>query len=313
MKNHKITILLGTYNGVKYLEEQLESLLDQTHENWSLYVHDDGSEDDTLSILIDYNNRYPEKIKLLQSKNSYRSASQNFGYLLGQTDAEYIMFCDQDDVWYPQKIEMTLLKMLEMEEMHPESSILIHTDLTVADENLNKIDDSFWHYAHLDPDYDNFERLLMQNIITGCTVMINRALKERALPIPKGAIMHDWWLGLVAARFGKIGYISEVTMAYRQHNNNDTGAKRFGLYEVLQHFLRYFDSTILHQQILRNRLQAESFLVRFSSQLKPKELKMLEMFIELESLSFVDRRKVLLKYGLLKQGWIRNAGLLARI
>lgn len=309
----KLDILLATYNGGPYLDAQIDSLVAQSCRDWTLMVHDDGSTDDTVAIVKRYEEACPGRIVLLEDNASFRSASLNFGYLLEKSDASYIMFCDQDDVWYPEKIEKTMARMLEMEQTYPGLPLLVHTDLEVTDEDLHTIDDSFWHYGNLDPRYDALPRLLMQNFITGCTMMINRKLMEKALPIPENAIMHDWWLGLVASRFGKIGYLPEATVAYRQHAKNDTGAQRFGVVEVLERTLRYFDASKLRRQLARNRRQAGEFLDRFEAELLPEERQMLAAFSDLERLPFRQRRCVLLQYGLLKQGWIRNAGLLTRI
>ncbi len=311
--NDPVLILLATRNGAPYLPAQLDSLLSQTYPHWQVLVHDDGSTDETVAVLKQYRDRHPGRFVLLEDGAVFGSASQNFGYLLSRAQTEYIMFCDQDDVWFPDKIEKTLRMIKETQMKYPDMPVLVHTDLKVTDTALNVVDESFWHYGRLDPRQDSFNRLLMQNVITGCTVMINAALRKKALPIPEEAIMHDWWLGLVAARFGKIAYVAEPTMAYRQHGGNDTGAQRFGPKEIARRMLRYFDTKVLHEQLRRNRRQAAAVLRRFGSELGAEEKRMLSLFAGLDTLSFRQKRRLLLKYGLLKQGWIRNAGLLARI
>lgn len=309
-----ILILVATYNGAAFLEAQLDSLLSQTYGRWRVFAHDDDSQDESLTILKRYSHRYPQKFTLLEDRVRCGGASVNFAYLLSKAgSAEYLMFCDQDDVWFPDKIEKTLETMKEAEAKYPGRPILVHTDLQVVDESLRILDESFWHYSHLDPGQNSFNRLLMQNVVTGCTVMINRALIQKALPIPREAIMHDWWLALVAARFGKIVTLPEPTMAYRQHGGNDTGAERFGPREILGRVLRYLDTQVLHEQLLGNQRQAAAFLNRYREELSEEERRMLSDFAELDKLSFWQKRRLLLKYGLLKQGWIRNTGLLTRV
>ena len=113
----KIYILLATYNGEKYLKEQLDSLFEQTNQHWTLWIHDDNSKDNTISIIKEYQSKYPNKIKFLDDNISTGGAKENFTYLLENIDDDYehIMFCDQDDVWLEDKIDITLKKMLEIE------------------------------------------------------------------------------------------------------------------------------------------------------------------------------------------------------
>lgn len=311
--NADVTIVLATYNGADFLEAQLDSLLAQSYNRWKVLAHDDGSTDGTTSILKRYALKYPQRFTLLEDGLHFGSASDNFSHLLGQCDAEYIMFCDQDDVWRHDKIEISLSKMKTMENDHPDAPLLVHTDLEVVDEGLHRIDGSFWHYGRLDPSQNAFRRLLMQNVITGCTVMINRRLREKAVPVPNGAIMHDWWLGLVAARFGAIGHVQKPTIAYRQHAANDTGASRFGFTEVVTRAWHDWNASVLRLQMGRNCAQAGAFAQRFAAELSAAEHTMLTEFAGLMSLPFWRRRRVLLRYGLLKQGVIRNTGLLTRV
>ncbi len=129
--------------------------------------------------------------------------------------AEYIMFCDQDDVWKNDKIEKTLAKMQSMEQTYPHRPILIHSDLSVVDRELHLLHKSYWIYQHIDPSKDAINRLIFHNTVTGCTMMINRKLAQKAKVIPDEAIMHDWWIVMVASVFGHIGYIDEPLIFYR--------------------------------------------------------------------------------------------------
>ena len=222
-----VTILLATYNGEDYLKAQLESIASQTYGNWRLVTGDDGSCDGTLGILEDFRTRYPDQVKIIKNEPATGSARNNFINLLRNAHGPYFMFCDQDDVWKRDKIYETMKKMEAIEERYgKDTPILVHTDLSVVDENLEMIAESFFQYANL-PKRIALNQLIVQNSVTGCTAMINRALQKYFLqPLPMGKIlMHDYWAALVAKIFGRIGFVNEPTMYYRQHGNNAVGAK----------------------------------------------------------------------------------------
>lgn len=216
----KVAVLLATYNGEKYLVAQLDSLLNQTYDNFLVYYHDDGSTDSTLSILHQYECDFPGKFKEVDAP-LHQGPKENFMSLLQAVDADYYMFCDQDDVWNSDKIEKTLERMLSIEEECPSKPVLIHTDLEVVDSNLNTIHDSFWKWKRFHVDISKHFNFMPQgHIVTGCTVMINNSCKEYALPISPNAMMHDEWLGLIAAKYGRCENLKYASMKYRQHENN---------------------------------------------------------------------------------------------
>ena len=222
-----VTILLATLNGEKYLKAQLESIAAQTYENWQLVVGDDGSTDQTLEILKEFQKEHPNQVTIYENNPPFGSAKGNFINLLRNSYGPHFMFCDQDDVWKRDKIYLTLQKMEVLETRYGDKvPILVHSDLSVVDENLEMVAESFFQYANL-PKRVMLNRLIVQNSVTGCTVMINRCLQQfflRQLPIPK-IIMHDYWAALIAKVFGKIGFVNEPTMLYRQHGHNSVGAK----------------------------------------------------------------------------------------
>ena len=299
-----LIILLSTYNGEIYLKEQIDSLYAQTYRNIKIIVRDDGSSDKTLEILNSY-----KDIEIINSKNNL-GAKESFAilleYALQNTSAEYFMFCDQDDIWKNAKITKTLKKMKELKDQYVNLPLLLHTDLEVVDEDLNILNKSFMSHQGLNYKYNKFYNLLVQNTITGCTMLINRNLAKLALPLPLDSIMHDWWIGLVASQFGKIDYLDESTIRYRQHKKNTIGAKKFNLRYIIQHI---FKSDLLS----KNTLQAKDFLERYRNDLDATAINMLEEFSTIQSKSFWQRRKILLKYKLFKQGLIRNIGLMVKI
>ena len=198
MASDPVDVVMATYNGGKYLGQQIQSIMDQPYPSLHLYIRDDLSQDNTLEIMGHYKRLYPDRITLIPSMETL-GVKGNFSILLQNSKANYVLLSDQDDVWLPDKVEMTLAKMRELEEIYGASCPLcVHTDLTVVDTELQKIHSSFWAYSHLNQSgVHDLNRLLIQNVVTGCTMMINRALIKLALPIPPAAIIHDWWLGLV--------------------------------------------------------------------------------------------------------------------
>ncbi len=225
-----IAILLSTYNGEKYIKEQIESLLDQTIKNWFLVVRDDGSHDKTVEILKEYSTSYPNKIFIDGSVRENLGAGKSFMHLLKITHADYYMFCDQDDVWMPDKIERTLAKVKAMEsEFGKDVGIGVFTDLEVVDSNLNVIKPSLWKGDNRHPEYvrDFYKQWTNRHAAYGCTMLINRAAKDEVLPFRQfegvnGA--HDAWIEYILIKKGHIDYLDETTIHYRQHNANVIGA-----------------------------------------------------------------------------------------
>ena len=234
----KIYILMATYNGEKYIREQIDSLLSQTYHDWTLIIHDDNSKDATVDIIKDYENKYPYKIKLIDDEISTGGAKENFTYLLNNIDDnyDYIMFCDQDDIWKKDKIEKTLQKMNEEEFKNINKyPIIVFTDLIIVDQKLNVISESMWKYQRVKPTFSqDINRLSTCNVITGCTMMMNK-LSIKEYKLTKKALMHDWLLSLQILKIGgKIVYIDEGLILYRQHGKNVSGAKKTTFLGYLQ-------------------------------------------------------------------------------
>ena len=216
-----IDILMTVYNGEQYVVPQIESILNQTDSNWKLFIQDDCSTDRTVELIEPYVRRYPERITLLRNEKNSGSAQKNFFSMLPLVEHSYCMFCDHDDVWKPRKVEMTVRRMMELEQANGQDTpLLVHTDLAVADENLKVLSDSMFRSQNLNRKGNRLNNLLVQNNVTGCTMMVNKALVDMVGPAPKHAVMHDWWMALIAACFGKIGFVRQATILYRQHRAN---------------------------------------------------------------------------------------------
>lgn len=294
--------------GERFLPQQLDSLLEQTLLDWHILARDDGSSDATLQILDSFAQANPGRLRLIQDTEQGLGARGNFSRLLGYSTAPYVMFCDQDDIWLPNKIEVTLAKMKALEAKYgSDTPLLVYTDLKVVDAGLSEIAPSFWQYQNLDPSANGLNRLLVQIVATGCTVMINAPLRQLANPIPVQAVMHDWWLALVAACFGKLDYVAEPTILYRQHGQNDTGAKRFNLEYILN---KARDVERIRKVNRASQQQAEAFLARFEEQLAPQQRQLVATYAELGRYNFLLRRYYVLRNGYFKTGLARNLGLL---
>ena len=263
-----ITILLAAYKGCKNFTRQLESLFAQTYQNFQLIVRDDEADNSTVNRCKDFPQERLAKITIVDDQLGQLGALQNFSRLLEIAESDYIMFCDQDDVWDPDKIALTLARMLHLEKEYGENvPLLVHTDLRVVNNNLDVIAGSLWQHQNIHPrKREMFNRLIVQNVVTGCTVMINKALRDIALPIPDHAVMHDWWLALVASAFGKIDHVDQSTMSYRQHADNEIGAKCWGLPYVLKNVLGH-DGKV-HEGILSAQRQARAFLDAYQDQIQ---------------------------------------------
>lgn len=216
-------ILLATYNGERYLRDQINSLLAQTTKEWDLYIHDDGSKDDTVNILNEYAKQY-SNIHIIDAP-SKGNARNNFFFLLDSIDADYYFFCDQDDVWMPHKMERELAVLKEQEAKTPNSPIAVYTDLKVVDENLRPIAESFWNFSAIHPEFMSTFDTYAYSVATGCTMCFNRKAKEVGRKGRETATMHDSWILLASVAHGGIAIpLHEQTMLYRQHTNNCVGA-----------------------------------------------------------------------------------------
>lgn len=221
-----IQVLLATFNGERFLREQIDSILNQTYPAVQILACDDSSNDATPAILADYAERFPHRMRLLSGAPS-GSAKANFRRLMLASTGPYIAFADQDDIWLPQKLAAGMQMMRTLEQEHGASTpLLVFGDLEVVDSELRPVAPSLWQLNRLRPqNISRFKRLVMQNVVTGNTVLANRPLVELARNIPEDASMHDWWMALVACVFGKGQFLGDRLVKYRQHSGNVLGAR----------------------------------------------------------------------------------------
>ena len=310
----KIDILLATYNGERFLGRQIDSILEQMDDRCRLLVRDDSSTDGTQALLRQMAEQHPDRIVLLDESGRL-GACGSFGRLIECSDADYLLFCDQDDVWLPGHIFRPIERIQAVErEFGRETPVLAHTDLVVADCDLHTICNSFWAYGKLDPTGGcRLNRLLIQNVVTGCAMTINRPLARLACPIPASAAMHDWWLALVASVFGRVETIGEATTLYRQHSENCVGANRYDW----QYIRRKFKDVLSGEAVARwrrtTKRQAEEFQRLFGERLSPQQRETLAAYVGLEDVGFFRRRVQIFRHGFFKTGLMRNIGLLAMI
>ena len=301
-----ISILLASYNGERYIIDQLESLINQTYQDFKVYISDDCSTDSTYSILEDYAKRHADKIVIARNKTNAGGAKYNFIQMMFMHKDDYIMLCDQDDVWLPDKIEKTLFRMKDMEKVYgKDAPLLVHTDLCVVDEELNVINPSCKEAMNADFDKTRMNNLLIQNMIAGCTCMYNRALAEFIEDkSPEYMVMHDWWLTLVAGAFGKIGHINNQTILYRQHGNNEIGAKdvRTLRYKIKK-LLAYKE---IKDAVAGTYLQAGSFLHYYKNRLSFDQIELLTEYCKIPHKNKLRKWKTIFRLKTFKNGLSRN-------
>ncbi len=231
----KISVALCTFNGAAHLAEQLQSIAAQSLLPAELVICDDQSVDNTVAIAKRFQAGSEFSVKILI--NSARvGVIRNFARVIAECENEYVVLCDQDDLWLSERLALSYRFMKEAEALEgKERPLLVHSDLMVGDAKGRVIAPSFKRRNRLRfVGKDPLKNLMVQNFVTGCTVLINRALVKEALPFPDEARLHDWWLALVAAARGRIISIPDATVIYRQHDQNVVGSKTYFSLQSLQ-------------------------------------------------------------------------------
>lgn len=293
-----VDILMATYNGAKYIQEQIESIQAQTISDWRLFVSDDCSTDGTISIVEEIASS-DSRIKIVSKGNRFGSAKLNFLHLLSYADSPYVMLCDQDDVWLNNKISeaLTGIKKLELK-FGSNEPCLFSTDLYVVDEDLNIVSRSFQHFTGLDSSDTKLNQILARNVVTGCTAIVNKALIKIAMIFPPNyyCVMHDWLLCLVAASFGQLSCSGCPQILYRQHGGNVAGAIKNDLLSKIGNVK--FSINLVRSSIV----QARSFLCVYEELLDVGDRVLFEEYASLPDVSLLQRLVIMSKWGL----WKRN-------
>ena len=248
--DRKVAILMATYNGGKYLREQIDSLINQTFTDWMLYIQDDGSKDNTLEIIRSYSD---PRIICVDVGLTRQGAGINFMTLLNLVVSDYYMFCDQDDVWFKDKIEKSYSRMKEEEQQHSSNTpIIVHTNRTFTDADLNvKLESEFNPKRKSDEvvkkkinALKHPKILAIYTIVGGCTMMLNRRVKELVFPYINVRVHDSVCAMAVANAGGIISTIIEPTMYYRLHGNNTCGISESSLFKKILHALDLYKRNI---------------------------------------------------------------------
>ncbi|HFH8517845.1 TPA: glycosyltransferase family 2 protein [Streptococcus agalactiae] len=288
----KVNILMATYNGEKFLAQQIESIQKQTFKEWNLLIRDDGSSDKTCDIIRNFTAK-DSRIRFINENEHHNlGVIKSFFTLVNYEVADFYFFSDQDDVWLPEKLSVSLEAAKHKVSDVP---LLVYTDLKVVNQELNILQDSMIraqsHHANttLLPE-------LTENTVTGGTMMINHALAEKWFT-PNDILMHDWFLALLAASLGEIIYLDLPTQLYRQHDNNVLGARTMDKrFKILREgpksiFTRYWK--LIHD----SQKQASLIVDKYGDIMTANDLELIKCFIKIDKQPFMTRLRWLWKYG----------------
>lgn len=273
-KEKKVAILLSAYNGEKYIKEQIDSLICQTYKNIHIYIRDDGSKDNTISIIKEYKN---ENITLIEGKNC--GYIKSFFALLEKVEnADYYAFCDQDDVWREDKIERTIEKLSKLDEDKP--------NLFSSNSDYYDIDLNFVEYGEINRIY-NFRNSLVECISQGMTMCINKTARDMLVEnTPKNCISHDCYIYMLCAGLGQIVYDKEPLVKYRRHTTSVTAeGKNFIELQIwrIKKFLLGDSLKLIRKQIIE-------FGNLYMDKLNGEDRKILSLFMN-EKYSFIKAIK----------------------
>ncbi len=316
-----VDVLLATFNGAKFLPEQLQSLDTQSFDDWRLIVRDDGSTDGSLDLVRDWAARSRRDLVVVEDSDVRIGPAKSFARLLENSNSPYFAFCDQDDVWHPRKIERLLLEMRKLESDFTKASpLLTHCDLCVVKADLSPSGQKFWKQSAIknvsinssDADHQARNSLFLQNIVTGCATLGNAELRRRAVPFPDGVYMHDWWLAMIAAHFGGLQGIPDALVDYRQHGSNSVGAHNWGPLHI---FRRFISNPVSHARRVRDVIaglqeQAQRFVDQFGADLATSDARALREFSLLRQHNLITRKTFMMRLSAYPQSRVRGLILL---
>jgi glycosyltransferase involved in cell wall biosynthesis len=297
-------VILAVFNGQTYLPTMLDSLLSQTTRDFNVLVRDDGSRDGSIEIIESYKARFDGRLSVITGKSS-GSATANFAILMRETKADYVLLADQDDVWKPEKVELTLRSLKEADAKYgPSTPIYFATDIAVVNKDLELISASYWKWKRLRPSMmSKLSQSLICVPIQGMASGMNRALLDLSNPVAAKAISHDWWAQLIAAAMGKVICDPTVTALYRVHGGNASVPKEVGVIPYLKLGL---DAGFLRRGLGRRIEQANALADAFAERMPPDKLKIIQRFTRLQSEGFLQRRFTLVTGNYLYHDLVRN-------
>lgn len=301
---NNVAVVISTFNGSKWIVEQLNSIIAQNIEI-KFYIRDDGSQDNTIELIKNFFLGRNHLLKFFEFNNKNIGVVASFNKLLMMVDEDYIFLCDQDDVWLPGRARLMLSKLIFLEESIVDQHVplLICSDAQIVDSNLNIISNSFWKYMGYKPNLNiKLNHALLQNFTPGCAMLLNKNLIRKSLPFPENIPMHDWWLLLIGIIYGKIELIQHATLKYRQHNFNAVGANKVSFFNI---------NLILKKIRLVNSLMDKNYLMAHKIRdrycdIPSCSLNIIDNFIVLPSLGFLKRRFFLFKYKFHKLSFLKN-------
>jgi glycosyltransferase involved in cell wall biosynthesis len=229
MSKNKVEILLATYNGEKYIRELLLSLSQQTYSEFTILLSDDSSTDKTVEKCLNICEELDLSLKVVSPRVPFRNSKDNFEHLLRNSTAAYVMLADQDDFWKNYKVESSL-KELQGIEKNYDGPVLVYTDLEVVNDELEIIYPSMLKHQKLDYNItNNPSEIICQNVVAGCTMIMNKKAVDSVLPFTNLKFVHDHWIAAKIASIGRVGYLDDATIKYRQHAANQIGFKQVGV------------------------------------------------------------------------------------
>ena len=303
-----VSVLLAAYQGAAYLPAQLDSLRAQTCPDFRVLWQDDGSTDGTPALLEALSARDPRFLPGAQ-QGQHLGAVGNFLSLLAQDDAPYSALCDQDDIWQPGKLSRCLEAMRDAEALFgADTPLLVHHDCRVVGPDGSVLHESFFRHQGWDDSANTLPRLLVQNNVTGCTCLMNAALRRivTAHAPADGIVMHDWFIALTAAAFGQIVFVDEPLVDYRQHGSNVMGASRQTLLQRGLHTLRAPQAA--RERIALTFRQARLLRQAFGSALPHEAAGIIQGYLAIEALPKWRRPHALRVGGYLMQNPVTRFG-----
>ena len=311
----EIEIALPAYNCAAWLDELIESILQQDVDNWRIVTRDDASTDGTAARLGSWKQHLGERMMMVEGSTPNLGPVGNYNAVLSATSSRWIMLADSDDVWRPGKLQLTLQAMQAAEAAHgPATPIAVFTDAEVVDEQLQPVADSYWRWSRANlAAAQVFHRLVVDSPAISSTMMVNRALLDLALPMPAAIWSQDWWAMMVAAAFGKVVKLDERTILYRRHSANDSlepyAATTQG---VVRRLLAAPGSAREKLDLLIDRIarQAGAFAERFQGELSASDLAALKAASRLPYAGGIQRRWSVVRHGLWFGSLPKNLGMM---